>query len=89
MGNARRGADGQIERGRVREAGPVGVGDRNAARDRQFANLVADAVHEDDLDAERAQHGDVDQNVAKIIVGHDRAVDRDDKNLPLKSGHVF
>ena len=62
---------------------------REEARPGEILDLVADAVDEDDLDAEAAEHGDVGQDVREILVGDDDAVGGDDKGLPLKPGDVF
>jgi len=89
VGDARAGANGEIERGCVGDAGAVVVGDGDAAKFREFLDLVANAVDEHDLDAEAAEYGDVDEQVAKIFVGDDGAVDGDNKDLALKTGDVF
>ena len=60
-----------------------------AAQRRELLELVADPVHEDDLDPQAPQDGDVDQQVAEVLVGDDRAVDRDHEDLPLETGHVL
>jgi hypothetical protein len=87
--HARGGADREVERGGVGDAGAVGIGDGDFPRGRELDDLMTDAVHEHDLDAERAQHGDVDEEVAEILVGDDGAIDRDDENLPVKTGDVL
>ena len=43
--------------------------------------LLADAVHEDDLDGQAAEDRDVGDDVRKILVRHDRPVDRDDEHV--------
>ena len=83
------GPDGEVERGGVGHPRAMDVGDRDVARRRQFLDLPADAVNEDHLNPQAAENGDVDQQIAEVIVGDDRAVEGDDKNLPLKPGHVF
>ena len=41
------------------------------------------------LIASDAEHGDVDEQVAEIFVGHDGAVDGDDEDLVFEARHVF
>ena len=65
------------------------AGDGNVAKDGELAELMADTVHEHDLDAEAAEDGDVDEEIVKILVGDDGPVDRDDENLALKTRDVF
>ena len=89
MGDARAGADGEIERGGVGDAGAVVAGDRDVAERGELLELVADAVDEDDFDAEAAEDRDVDEEVVEILVGDDRAVDGDDENLTLETRDVF
>ena len=48
---------------------------------RQRFDLRGGAVDEHDADVQRAQHGDIQQDVGEIFVGHDRAVDGDDERL--------
>ena len=81
--------DGEIEGGGIGHAGALDVRDRDLAGPGKFIDLVADAVDEDDLDAEAAEHGEVDQDVGEVLVGDDDAVQRDDKGLALKPGDVF
>ena len=33
---------------------------------REFGDLHAGAVHEDDLDAQRAQHGEIEQDIGEV-----------------------
>ena len=89
VGDARGCTDGKVERGGVGRAGPIGIADRLVPQRRQFAQLMADAVDQDDLDRQAAKNSNVDQQVAEIFIGHDLSVDGDDKNLPLKSRDVL
>src|SRR5262245_39946824 len=49
---------------------------------------MSGAMDQDDTDAEAMQQGNVQQQVRKIVVVHNRAVDRDDKQLIPKVGYV-
>ena len=44
---------------------------------------MADPVDDHDLDAEAAQHGHVDEEIAEIFVGDDRPIDGDDDDEDL------
>jgi hypothetical protein len=89
MRHTGRGADGEVERGGVGHARAAGVGDGNTAHRSQLLDLLADAVDQHQLDAEAAEDRDVDEQVAEVLVGDDRAVEGDDKDLPLEPRHIF
>ena len=89
VGNPRGGADGEVERGGIGHAGAVGIGDGDLAGGGEFDELFADAVDEHDLDAEAAEHGDVDEKVPEILVGDDGSVDGEDEDLTLETRDVF
>ena len=44
-------------------------------------DLGCGAVHQDDADIERAQDRDIQEDVGKIFVSDNAAIDADDKNL--------
>ena len=73
----------------VGDPGAIVAGDGNVAEDGELTELMADTVHEHDLDAEAAEDGDVDEEIVKILVSDDGSVDRDDENLALKTRDVF
>lgn len=77
VGEPNRGVDADLECRLVGNANAIGVRDREAALFGEVLDLVARAVDEDDFDAERAQHREVEQEVWKILGGRDLAVDRD------------
>ena len=52
-------------------------------------DLVARAVDDDDLDVERAQHGEVEQHVGKILRVDDLAVDGDDERALAEARDVL
>ncbi len=85
--------EARIARSRVAASvtpGAVGVGDRRRrAASASSWSWWPMPCTSTTLIAEAAQDGDVDQQVAEILVGHDRAVDRDDEDLPLEPGHVL
>ena len=47
----------------------------------QGLDLGGGAVDEHDADVQRAQHGDVHQDVGEVLVGDDGAVHADDERL--------
>ena len=75
MGDAVGGGEGQLERGGVGDAGAVDVGGGHAGLLGQAADLVAGPVDERDADAQAAQQGDVEQQVAEVVAFDDGAVD--------------
>src|SRR5208283_5617698 len=77
------------ERRGVGYARAVAVADRDGAQRRELLELVAYAVDQDDLDPEAAKDRDVDEQVAEVLVGHDRPVDGDDEDLPLEPRDVL
>ena len=58
----------------------VGVG--------QPADLMAGPVNQGDADAQAAQQGDVEQQVAEVLVLDDGAVQRDDEDPVAEARHV-
>src|SRR5262249_38302917 len=84
VGDLRGADDAEPERRCVGDAGavPVGGGDVEFLRER--ADLMAGAVDDDDVNVQAAQHRDVEQQVAEIVVGHHRAIDGDDEHLVAK-----
>src|SRR5690606_28617880 len=68
VGDPRGGAQGDVEGGRVVQAGAVEIGDGDVAGDREFLELPADAGNERDLDAEAREHGDMNGEGARGCV---------------------
>ena len=66
------GGQGQLQRGGVGDAGAVEVGRLPAGLLGEPADLVAGPVDQGDADAQAAQQGDVEQQVAEIVVLDDR-----------------
>ena len=87
--DARGCADREVKGGGVGHAGAVGVGDRDVAELGELLDLLADAVDHHDLDAERAQDGDVGDQVGEVVVGDDAAIERDDEDLALETRDVL
>ena len=75
--HVRRRFEAHLERGVVGDADSVRVGNRDAALGGELRDLQARAVDEDHLDAQRAQHREIEQEVREIRRRHDLAVDRD------------
>ena len=46
-------------------------------------------MHEHDFDREAAQDGDIDEEVAEVLIGHDGTVEGDHKDLVLEARDVF
>ncbi len=66
----------------------VGIAQRNARFLRQFPQLVRRAVDQDEPDAQRAQDSEIGEDVGEIIVGDDRAIERDHERLFPETGNV-
>ena len=82
------GGQGELQRGVVGDAGAVEVGGRLAGLLGKAADLVAGAVDQGDADAQAAQQGDVEQQIAEVLVLDDGAVQRDDEHLVAEARHI-
>ena len=80
---------GDFHRSRVRRAFAVDVGKFRALARRRVAELLADAVHDDDVDVQAAQHGDVRHEILEIFVLDDAPVDRNHENVLAEHRNVF
>ena len=76
------------KRGGVGDAGAVEVGRRLAGLLGQAADLMAGAVDQRDADAQAAQQGDVEQQIAEVLVLDDGAVQGDDEHPVAELRHV-
>ena len=56
---------------------------------RQDPNLRRSAVDERDPDVQRAEDGDIEQDVGEVFVGDDRAVEAEDENPFAKTRDVL
>lgn len=74
------GLEGQMERWGVGDADPLGVGRGDAKLLAKLPDLRAGAVDQHHLDVQRPEDRDVGQDVAKILLGDDRAIDADDED---------
>ena len=85
----RRGLDADFERCVVGDAGPVRIGNRHAPLRGELRDLPRRAVDEDDLDAQRAQHREIEQDVGEIGRRHDLAIHRDHEDFFPETGDVL
>ena len=83
------GGEREAERDVVGHAAAIQVGRRYALLRRERSNLSGGAVHEDDADVERAQHGDVQEEVCEILIRHDRPIDAEDEGLLAEARDVL
>jgi hypothetical protein len=88
MGDAVGGVEGKLECGVIGDAGAVEIAGGLAGLLGEAAHLVARPMHQGHLDAEAAQQGDVEQQVAEIVVLDDAAVESDDKGFVAVLRHV-
>ena len=79
----------QFQGGGVRHAGAIRIRDRPAQFLGECGDLVAGAVDDDNLNAQAPQHGNIQQQIVKIVVSHHRAVDRDDEHLVAELRNVM
>ena len=83
------GSEGELERGFVSDPRTVEVGRSDALRLSQRADLRRCAVDQHDTYIQRAQHGNVHQQVGEVLVGDDRPVHADDERLLAESRDVL
>ena len=83
------GGEGEFERGGVGNAGAVEIGRLDILLGGQGADLGGGTVDQGDADVERAQHGEVEQDVGKILAGDDPAIHADDENLFAEARYVL
>jgi len=83
------GVDADLQGGVVGDAGAIGVGDGDAAAFCEFDDLAAGSMNHDGFDAERAQDGEIDEDVGEILGGGDAAIDGDHKDPLPEAGHVL
>ena len=88
MRDAVGGSQGELQRVGVGDAGAVEVGGRLSGLFGQAADLVAGAVDQGDADAQAAQQGDVEQQIAEVLVLDDGAVQGDDEDLIAEARHI-
>jgi len=50
---------------------------------------MADAVYDDDLDVQRAEHRQINEKIAEILIGDDGAIDGHDEDLTMKTWNVL
>ena len=79
----------QVQRGGVHRLGAVEVGRLDAALQRHRRDLASSAVHQRHADIQRAQDGEIEQEVREILVADNRAIDADDKNPVPKLRNIL
>lgn len=75
------GGEREFERLAVGDAGAVEIGGLDLLLLGQRLDLRRRPVNDDHADAQRTEHGDIEQDVGKIFVGDDRAVDAENEGL--------
>lgn len=89
IGEPDRRINADLQRGFIREADAVGIGDVDSARGGQSLDLMACAMHQDDFDAQRTEHGKIQKDVRKILRVHDLAIHRNHKDALPEEGHIL
>ena len=72
--------DCNAQGGVVGDARAIEIGDRFAELLGKLFDLVARAVNDHDVDVQAAQHRDVQQQIAEIVVSDNAAIDRNDEH---------
>ena len=81
MGQPHGRPDAQLQRGLVRDAGAVRVARFGPGAFGRLLHLMARTVDKHDPDAQRAQHGEIEQNVGKVGRSGNLPVDRHHEDL--------
>ena len=89
VGEPDRRIDAHLQRWLIGEADAVGIGDPDSARRSEGLDLVACAMHQDDFDTQGAEHGEIQQDVRKILRIHDLAIHRNHENTLPEKGDVL
>src|SRR5208282_1595381 len=79
----------ELERGRVRDTGAVKIGGVDFLLLGERLDLRRRAVDEHDADVQRAQHRHIQQQRGEVLVGDNRAVNREDERLLAKLRNVL
>ena len=77
---------GQLQGGGVGDAAAVQIGGLDVLFAGQGLDLGGRAMHQEDLDAQGAQQGHVQEDVGEILAGDDGAIHADDENLLPETG---
>ena len=83
------GGKSQLERRHIGNAAAVQVGRCDPLLEGQRFDLGGGAVYQHQTDIERAQERDVHQDIAKVLVDHNGAIDADDERLLAELGDVL
>ena len=78
-----------LQRRLIGEANAVGVGDPDSARSGESLDLVACAMHQDDFDTQGAEHGEIQEDVRKILRVRHLAIHRNHENTLPEEGHIL
>ena len=78
-----------MQRWLIGEADAVGVGDPNSTGSGEGLDLAACAMHQDDFDTQGAEHGEIQQDVRKILRFHDLTIHRNHENTLPEKGDVL
>ena len=73
----------------IGDAGSVGVGNLDAPLRGQIGDLPTRPVHEDHPDAQRAKHGEIEQDVGEILGGGHRSIDGNHEDPLPEAGDVL
>ena len=83
------GGEGELQCVGIGDASAEQVGGLESLRFAQGFNLSGGAMDDDDADVQRAQDGDVEEEVGKVLVGDNRAVDGEDEHFFAEARDVL
>ena len=81
--------DRDLQGGVTGDTGTIAIGDRDAAFFCEFFDLVTCPVDQDNPDAQRAQYGEVEQDVREVLRSHNGAVDRNHEDPLPEAGYIL
>ena len=88
MGDAIGGRQGKLQGGGVGYPCAIDVGRRGARLQGEPPNLLSRPVHQGDANAQAAQEGNVQQEVAEIVIFDHRSIHGNHEHLVAKPRHV-
>src|SRR6185437_8589100 len=83
------GGQGELQGIRVGHAGAVEIGGLDVALLSEGLDLRGGAVDEHDANVQRAEHGDIQEDIAEIFIGNDGAIDFNDEGFLPELGDVL
>ena len=83
------GFDANFQGGIVGDSGAIAIGEGDSAFGGELGDLESGAVDEDDLDAEGAEDGEVEEDIGKIGGADDFSIDGDDEDFVAEARDIL